>query len=236
MEQSLVRFGRTEIPYSIRRGRREKTVAVGVDPVDGVLVRAPAAMPVVELDEIVHRKARWILERRRRVEDLPPEPSPREFVGGETFRYLGRQYRLRLDKRGDRVRLKHGKLHVPAPQRAAATTVRAQLVSWYRDHAEARLPNLVATWAEKLGLMPRAVLIRDQRKRWGSVDASRNVRLNWRIIQAPAPLVDYVVVHELVHLRYEKHTRGFWASVGTAISDYESRRERLRHMGREMVW
>ena len=236
MEQSRIQFGRTAIPYTIRRGKREKTVAVAVDPVEGVLVRAPSGTKISKLDEIVYRKAKWIIDRRRRHEDLPPPPSPREFVSGETFLYLGRQYRLKLDRSGTNggVRLLRGRLHVPAHHDAAE--IRAHLVEWYRAHAEWHLPRRVAEWSPRLGLLPTSVLVRDQRKRWGSADAKGNVRFNWRVIQAPMRLVDYVVAHELVHLRHRDHTRDFWAQVGSAMSDYEERREALRRLGSQMTW
>ena len=96
-EQSEVQFGTTAIPYTILRGQRQKTVAIVVDPVEGVRVRAPRTTPIEKLDEIVHRKARWIISRKQRVGDIPPAPSPREFVSGETFLYLGRQYRLKIE-------------------------------------------------------------------------------------------------------------------------------------------
>ncbi len=109
-------------------------------------------------------------------------------------------------------------------------------MEWYRAHANRRLPERVAAWAPRLGVAPGAVVIRDQRKRWGSADPAANLRFNWRIIQAPLRLVDYVIAHELVHLRYPDHTRDFWAALGQVMGDYEERREALRVMGREMVW
>jgi hypothetical protein len=80
------------------------------------------------------------------------------------------------------------------------------------------------------------VLVREQRTRWGSADAKSNLRFNWRIVQAPARLLDYVVAHELVHLLHADHTRDFWATLGRVMPDYEARREKLRVMGRAMVW
>jgi predicted metal-dependent hydrolase len=238
VETSKVMFGGTAIAYTILRGRRQKTVAIGVDAIEGVRVRAPHDTPVARIDEIVHRKARWIVERRRRHEDLPPPPGPREFVSGETFLYLGRQYRLKVMKRKTKnpasVRLTAGYLRVTGTR--SESEVRRQLEDWYREHAKQRLPERVAIWAEKLGLTPATVLIRDQRKRWGSADAKGNVRLNWRIVQASQRLVDYVVAHELVHLRYADHTRGFWADLGAVMPDYEERREELRQVGRMLVW
>ena len=88
----------------------------------------------------------------------------------------------------------------------------------------------------RLGLHPSSVLIREPRKRWGSTDARGNIRFNWRIIQAPTRLIDYVVAHELVHLAHPDHTRDFWATLGRAMPDYEVRREALRRLGRQVVW
>ena len=228
------------IPYVIERGRRLKTVAIGVDPVDGVRVRAPRDTSMARLDLVVHRKARWILERQRRHEDLPPPPSPREFVSGETFRYLGRQYRLKLERTRDaeaRVRIAEGRLIVPVTTKGSTPAdARDRLVAWYRERAAIRVPERVTAWSAKLGLHPSSVLIREPKKRWGSADARGNIRFNWRIIQTPTRLIDYVVAHELVHLAHSDHTRDFWSALGRAMPDYEARREALRRLGRQVVW
>jgi predicted metal-dependent hydrolase len=240
VERSRIRFGTTVIPYAIERGRRLKSVAISVDPLDGVNVRAPADTPTTKLDVIVHRKARWILERQRRHEDLPPPPTPREFVSGETFRYLGRQYRLKLERTDDaeaRVRLAEGRLIVPiASKGGTAADARDRLVAWYRERAAVRVPERVTAWSARLGLHPSSVLIREPKKRWGSADARGNIRFNWRIIQTPTRLIDYVVAHELVHLAHADHTRDFWATLGRAMPDYEARREALRRLGGQVVW
>jgi predicted metal-dependent hydrolase len=239
VERSEVRFGRTVIPYVIARGRRLKTVAIGVDPVEGVRVRAPDDTSIAKLDLIVHRKARWIVERQRRHEDLPPPPSPREFVSGETFRYLGRQYRLKLERSGEgdgRVRITEGRLIVPVTKGSTPAEARDRLLEWFRARAAIRLPERVAALSARLGLHPSSVLIREPKKRWGSADASGTVRFNWRIIQSPTRLIDYVVAHELVHLAHPDHTRDFWSTLGRVMPDYEARREALRRLGRQLVW
>ena len=241
MERSEIQYGQTLIPYSIVRSRREKTVAIAVDPVDGVQVRAPRQTPLDKLDAIVRRKARWIAERRQHVADLPPPPSPREFVSGETFLYLGRQYRLRVvEAEGTdepRVRMLGSHLIVDHPRgEARSRTVQRQLTAWYREHAAARLPERVQHWAAAVGVEPSAVLIREPRKRWGSVDAAGVVRFNWRVVQAPMRIVDYIVAHELVHLRHPDHGRAFWSALGQVMPDYDIRREELRRLGRVMVW
>jgi len=241
VERSQVHFGHTPIDYAIQRGVRQKTVAVRVDPIEGVQVRAPRGTPVEKLDQIVHRKAKWIIDRRRRQEDIPPRPTPREFVSGETFLYLGRQYRLKLARKRaaetGEVRLVGGHLVVSVARVGlCGEGVRESLVSWYRARAAARLPERAKFWAAATGLEPADVLIRDQRKRWGSADVRGIVRFNWRVIQAPMRCVDYVVAHELIHLRHPNHTRGFWSDLGQVMPDYEGQREALRRLGPMMIW
>jgi hypothetical protein len=102
-----------------------------------------------------------------------------------------------------------------------------------RSRANARSCPL---WSKKLGTVPPAVLIRDQRRRWASCDPMGKLRFNWRIIQAPMRLVEYVVAHELVHLTHRQHTAEFWAVLGKVIPDYEARREALRGIGASLQW
>ena len=238
-ETSAIAWGEAQLPYTIRRSaRRKKTVAVTVDSAGNVLVVAPLRLATDRLDAIVRRKADWIARRRRRAETHGPPPAPREFVSGESVRYLGRHYRLKVRpaETGD-AKLRGGWLHVPArvgPQQAAH--VRAALIAWLRRRAAERLPERVAAWRAKAGVSLPRVVVADQRKRWGSCDQRGTIRLNWRVVQAPMRLVDYVVVHELVHLRHRGHGRDYWQAVGRVMPDYERRREDLRQCGAWMAW
>ena len=238
-ETSAVTWGGERLCYTIRRSpRRKKTVAVTVDPVGSVLVVAPVGLASVRLDEIVTRKAPWIVQRLRRAESHGPPPAPREFTSGESVLYLGRHYRLKVHPGATgTARLRGGWLHVPAPAGARqAGQVRAALVAWFRRHAAERLPERVEAWRAKADVAPPRVVVADQRKRWGSCDHHGTIRLNWRIVQAPMRLVDYVVVHELVHLRHRGHGRDYWQAVGRVMPDYERRREELRKCGFALAW
>lgn len=242
-EKSEVQFGRTTIGYAIRRSARRRTVSITVDPIEDVVLLAPVGVSVDRLDRVVHRKARWIVGKLRRGSGLPPPLPPREFVSGETFRYLGRQYRLRVVSDASRrpsVSLRGGWLSVGVSRglqgQGRAAAVQEVLVSWYRLHAAERLPERVTVWSKKLGITAPTVLIRDQTKRWASCDPEGMLRFNWRIIQASMSLVDYVVVHELVHLSHREHTRGFWSALGKAMPNYEYRRAALRVLGNALNW
>ena len=239
LETSAITWGGTRLTYAIRRSvRRKKTVAVTVDPGGGVLLLAPEEFSTSRLDAVVKSKAPWIVRRLQGVESNGVPLSPREFVSGESVLYLGRHYRLKVNpgETGE-AKLHGGWLHVPAPAGVGKRDhVRAALVSWLRSHAAERLPERVEMWRTKAGVeMPR-VVISNQQKRWGSCDRKGTVRLNWRIIQAPMRLVDYVVVHELVHLRHRGHGRDYWQALGRIIPDYERRREDLRQRGVGWVW
>ena len=244
VERSEVRIGTKTIEYSIRRSSRRATVSIAVDAGAGVLVTAPRPTPVPRLDDIVHAKASWIVQRQKRQSDRPPAPAPREFVSGETFLYLGRQYRLRVEKDQEPrpLRADHGSrsltvplpLHLPEMHRAAY--VSAALTDWYLGRAGRTIHGRIHRWAEKLDVRPAEVFLTEPRKRWGSASASGKVRINWRIIQAPLSLLDYVLIHELTHLRHPNHTREFWAALGRAMPDYDQRKARLRCLGPMLEW
>lgn len=242
LERSEVRFGNQTIGYSITRSSRRSTVSIAIDPSAGVQVTAPSPASVTRLDDIVHAKASWIIQRLKRQSDLPPPLSKREFVSGETFLYLGRQYRLRLDKDEDPrpLRLDNGWLRVPLPKHLGEENrgpfVRAALIDWYKRHASKRLLEQVLFWAGKLEVDVPEVLLAEPRKRWGSASSSGMVRINWRIIQAPLSLVDYVVAHELTHLRHPDHTPKFWRALERVMPDYEKRKAALRTIGPRLEW
>lgn len=241
-ERSHVRWGTTLIPYAVQRSGRRRTVAVAVDPDRGVVLTAPLDTPVERLDRIVRAKSRWIVDHLRRHGDVPPAAGAREFVSGEGYTYLGGHYRLRLIEGGSpqpvALRGRWLELPVPAgvPDEHRAAFARAALVDWYRKQAQRKLPGRADSWATRTGVARTQVQLRDQHKRWGSCDARGVVRINWRIVQAPISLVDYVLAHEMVHRLHRQHDAAFWSALGRLLPDYEERRELLCKIGPRLVW
>ncbi len=219
--------------------RSAVTVSLLIDPQRGLVVTAPQDTPILRLDAVVKAKAPWVVERLQHARPAPVAPT-KEFISGEGFLYLGRQYRLRVTRGApESLSLQRGWLDLPIPDviepghRQAYT--RAALIDWYRGLARERLPRWTEAWAARMGVNVRKAMVSDQAKRWGS--CSRGVvRLNWRIIQAPRPLVDYVLAHELVHLEHEDHGRAFWQALGRVMPDYDIRKARLRELGPSLVW
>jgi predicted metal-dependent hydrolase len=242
IECSEIQWGMTPIPYVIRRTGREKTVALTIEGRGKLVVTAPEGVSVDRLNGIVRRKAPWVVKRIRQVSDRPPPPSEREFVSGETVRYLGRQYRLRVVETLDRdnTRIWAGWYEVPVPPGLSGVARRREVcrrvAGSLRERADAYLPNHLTEVCRRLRIERPGMVVREQAKRWGSCDRSGVLRINWRIIQAHLPLIDYVLVHELAHLKNRGHDRKFWDAVGQWLPDYEQRRARLLALGPSLVW
>ena len=235
-ETASIKFDGTTIEYTVvRSARRKKTVEITLDP-QGVIVRSPARTPRKEIAALVQKRAKWIL---RKATDNILNPTPRSFTDSETLFYLGKEIPILTCTTADRsitVNLQDDSFHIIAPadiseeERIAAS--RAALERWYRREAARLLPEIVARWQSKVSRKkPTQVLIRSQRKRWGSCSSDGSIRLNWRIIMAEPALIDYVVVHELAHLAVMDHSPHYWKQVERALPDYRTRRHRLNEIG-----
>lgn len=247
-ERSAVVFGSTKIDFTILRSPRRATVSIAVEPAGGVVVTAPVDTTLARLEGLVRKKAVWIIERRRRRDELAPLPLAREFVSGESFRYLGRQYRLKVERvsegddggPGRPVRLYGGYLRVGVPEslqvRDQADHVREALVAWYQAKAADYLPEKLATWAHRVGVAVPRLVISDPPKRWGSASKAGIIRINWRAIQATTALVEYILAHELVHLQHNDHSLAFWSALGRVMPDYDARKDKLRSLGASLTW
>ena len=239
-----VRFGDTTIEYNIRRSaKRKKTVQITVDG-GGVQVAAPSTAEDSRLKEIVRKRAPWILDHSS--ERLLVVP-PKRFVSGETLPYLGRNIRMVIEtkeRRKPEVRFDHWRFRVSVPTRLddeiRRDRVRRAFVNWYRRRAADRLAAAVERWWPLLGLGEKSrVLIRDQRLRWGSCAPEScapdgTLRFNWRTVMLPTRLIEYVVVHELAHLKLKNHSADFWGLVTRVLPDAQQRRRDLRTIGQAL--
>ncbi|MEC4686337.1 MAG: SprT family zinc-dependent metalloprotease [Nitrospirota bacterium] len=232
-------FGRKTIRFSvIRSARRKKTIALSIEPDGKVFVRAPVNTSCSRLTHVVKSKAEWIITKLGSLNDVSQQLK-KEFVSGESFYYLGCHMRLKILKDRDVkktvVRMYRGRLEVimnPVGKNGKVPEeIRDAITEWYKIQAARRIPERVEIHANKMGLKVPGVFIRDQKKIWGSCSTKGVLRFNWRIIMALMSLVDYVVVHELCHLKYRNHSKSFWRYVGMIMPDYERRREILRKKG-----
>ena len=238
-ERGMVHFGDATIEYEVRRSaRRKKTVQITVNGA-GVQVSAPTTTPDSELQAIVRKRVPWILKHAH--EDALG-PAPKRFVSGETLPYLGRNVRLVLDSkdvRAPEIRFDHWRFRVSISagleEEERYQRIRRVVVEWYRARADARLRSGVQRWWPRLGKGGEPqILIRDQRQRWGSCAPDGTLRFNWRVMMLEPSLVEYVIVHELVHLSVKNHSDDFWRMLASVLPDVEHRRRRLREAGKTL--
>lgn len=220
---------RDDFIAEVIRTNRRKTADIRIE--DGMVsVVVPMHLPTDKINQLLTAKRRWIKEKLALQREASP-PSAKQYVSGEAFSYLGRNYRLKVE-RGPYapVRLIHGRLLVTLPHGTEYPhMVRNALVRWYKRQAEQRLKEKVSRYAPMVGVEPAGVEIKSFKSRWGSCTARGKLEFNWRIMMAPHRMVDYVVIHELCHLLRHDHSPQFWKEVARVMPDYQQCREWLKN-------
>lgn len=233
------KYGTTEIQYSISYKSNQKDVSLSVDLKNGVQVVAPEGLSEEKLHTIMLMKAPWIIRKKNELAEVAVSPFPKEFVSGEKFAYLGRHYKLKVHK-NDNIRkpslvFKQGKFisEVPKGYTDEEKKQKLQLLfkEWYIKHGKNKVEERSEIYCPKMGLEPTSIKIKEQQKRWGTCTKEGAIYLNWRIIMAPMSIIDYVLVHELAHLKYPDHSNEYWRFIRSILPDYEQRKEWLRVNG-----
>ncbi len=210
--------------FDIIRSRR-KTIAVEITKEGGVLVRAPLKLARREVLAFVHQSSGWIARKLAQTRVLQGKRTPRRFGEGEVFPFMGEQHCLRYVAGGEYLRKENGEFLLGAELSFRAGDL---FRTWYRARAREILEDRVAQFALRMGLTCRSVRITDAKERWGSCNAMGGLNFAWRLVMAPPPVIDYVIVHELSHLVEMNHSRRFWGRVERILPDYAQRRKWLR--------
>lgn len=225
-----------ELTFTVKRSKHRATVGITVDRDGSLQIAAPNDCPWEVLEQAARKKQFWIYTKLAQKELLSHPPTMRAFTDGEGFLYLGRSYRLRLvdastEKRGDLVpplRLAQGRFLLRRDIREQA---REHFVNWYGAHARLWIAGRLPRLAERIGVTAQRLAIRDLGYRWGSCGSNGGLNFHWRSILLPPRIVDYLIVHELVHLLEPHHTAVFWQRVQRVFPDYEERRHWLAEEG-----
>jgi len=221
-----------DLDFAVRQSEHRRTVGITVDRDGSLLLHAPAGTDQDRLASWAWSKRGWVFRKLAEKHLLVPASPDKDFVTGEGFDYLGRHYRLQLtdDPPGTSVKLDRGRLRMPRPT-ADAGEGKGAMICWYRQRALAWLPRRIGPWAQRMGLQPGDLDVRDLGYRWGSLGRGDRLNIHWATMQLPASLVDYVIVHELAHIGKPRHTAAFWATVQRTLPDSDQRRARLAATG-----
>ena len=210
--------------YPIVRSKR-RTVAICMNPDGSFEVRAPLRLPDSRIDEFVRSKLGWITEKQTLLRKHAQEQASAREKIPEMVPLLGADRPVLVDASGRAPRWRDGAFLLTTGDPAKA---RAQIAALCRVLAARELPDITAHWAALTGLSPNRVKIGAARTSWGCCTSEGDVTFSWRLMTAPLPCVDYVVVHELCHLSELNHSPRFWALVERQIPGWRERREELR--------
>ena len=224
----------TDFPIEIIRTKRRKTASIKI--VEGqVHVVVPKRLSDARVKDLILKRTSWI-KQKLRIHSETVLPKPKEYVNGENFTYLGRNYRLKLIPNGEEeVKLKGGNLELGVSKTLSEADkdlfVKSSIVQWYKNHALERLTEKSKRYGRILGVNPKSITLKDYKSRWGSCSDSGKISYNWRIIIAPHRFVDYVVVHELCHMLEHNHSPEYWRNVKNIIPEYKKHRQWLKENG-----
>ncbi len=226
-ERRIALLGAHEVPYLLKRSVKRRRMLLTVDE-NGLTVSVPWRTGEQRIADLLRQSTPWVLSKLELY--AARRPRERRWAHGETIEYLGRGVPLHLNAHNGRtVAQLQGdgslRLWLTAPEDPGA--VRAAVIAWYRRHALPHLSAVALRFAALLGEHPPTVLLSSAQGRWGSCNARREVRLNWRLMQAPPRLIDYVAAHEVAHLRVMNHSTRFWSTVERLLPDYREARAEL---------
>jgi len=194
-----------------------------------VVIRAPSRTPDSEIDRFFHSRRAWIARKltgREAQEQI--EVKPRQFIAGEEFYYLGDAYPLEVsDSNGSRkpLILSHGKFVLVSDKLPQA---KEEFTKWYKQRAREVIEERVRFWGARFDLVPAGITITSSWQRYGSCSAKNTLSFSWRLLMAPYPVIDYIIAHELAHIREKNHSKRFWNFLGTLMPGYEEQKHWLR--------
>lgn len=221
------------LAYQVIRSRRS-TADIIIERDGGVLVRAPEWASDEQVACIVESKNYWIYQGLAEWRDLNATRVLREYRNGEGFLYLGRAYRLQLvGDQEEALLLRQGRftLRRDLAEHGDIALAKAAFRDFYVAKGRERLRHRVNYYAPKVGVAPTATEVRELGHRWAACSPTGELLFHWKCMMAPQTIIDYVVVHELCHLRQRDHTDAFWNEVDKILPDYLERKDWLRRTG-----
>lgn len=230
--ECTINFGRKKINF-ILRFRERKNLRISVHPNKQVVVTAPIGKDLESILNRVKKRASWIIKQINYFERFQPLPTEKHYVSGETHYYLGRQYRLKVIKGGlADVKLKGRFFYIYVNSKANTKKIKELLDKWYLDHARKIFMTrfeICYEIAKKYHIPRPKIIIRRMLKRWGSCTSSGTITLNTDLVKVPLYCIDYVLMHELCHLKFHSHGKNFNTLLTKCMPDWVERKKRLEN-------
>lgn len=226
MERTFIK-GDFSLRYELVRSRR-KTLAIHITNDGGILVKAPLRCPQAFIDEFIFSHRKWIEERTALQKSRVEKKASFAVREGDTLRLLGKEYPV---KRGASATFDGEAFTVPQEDFSA---VKTKLIALYRSIAEPFFLERAEYYSGKIGVKPSSVKLSNAKTQWGSCSGKNSVHLTWRLIMGSRTAVDYVVVHELCHIKNHNHSAKFWNEVEKAFPDFRAAEHELKELQKKL--
>lgn len=229
-------YGTQIIEFEVKYSKR-KTIEIGIEPPNVITVVAPDGVSDEVILKNVKAKAKWIVQKLFEINEIEHRRLDKEYVNGESFMYLGRNYSLEIiddfSVKHPVTKLYQGKFYINTPIRDQIK-LKKSMEQWYRLKTLEKVMERIDYYQKFFDDSPANVKVKEQKKRWASCTSKRELLFNWRCAMAPTWVLDYIVVHEMCHMVHMDHSKGFWNLVERIMPDYEKRREWLKNYGIKM--
>ncbi|WP_164661332.1 M48 family metallopeptidase [Tropicibacter sp. Alg240-R139] len=238
--QATLTYGDYRIPYRVNADpRKSSKIAIHVDPDGSVTVDAPPEYDASQVSKAVLRRARWVVSNVEDANNRFRHLRPKRYVSGEEVLYLGRRYMLRVEPDADakpKAKLRGNKLIV-TPRQSDSEAVQPIVRAWYRSKARDYYARLIDEKSQELPWIttPPPFRLQDMTRQWGSCSPGGSILLNPHLIKAPRPCIEYVVLHELAHLKHHDHSPEFFRLIDRNLPGWRSHKSLLDNMVEHLV-
>ena len=228
------------VAYSVRRSKRARKITIHFDAEKGFRLVAPSRAGRINYDAVFRESQAWVLRMLEQARQYHACHQARQYQDGAAFPYLGQSLPMRIFPEDDRAAIRilhepdHFKVYLPTERARDQSALRQAFEMHYRRRAKAYLPPRVARLAAEHGFTYNQLRIKNQKTRWGSCSAKRNLNLNLRLMMTPPEAIDYIIIHELCHLRELNHSMKFWALVARHCPEYEKWQRWFKENSRQL--
>jgi len=232
-DMNTITLGNDQLTYHVIYKKNRKTIQLRILTSTHLEITAPNKFPNASIEKIIHEKCNWIVKQISKMSSVMENPINKSIAHGATVLYLGTPHTLVFTNHGSRPTIRSTEhqiiIDIPLLNTVLTTSFAESLLKqWYLDNASNLLSAKTSFWAAKINVQPKRITIKDQKTRWGSCSSKSNLNYNWRIVMAPLEVIDYLVIHELCHLRVPNHSALFWQEVGKFSPNFKSHRTWLQ--------
>lgn len=239
VQQSTIRIGTAEICYALCRSAARKTLSIAITPQAQVKISAPGFLGVGDIEKFILSKGQWVIRKLEQARQEQSLLAAKRYRDGYQLFFLGERHPIVFrgpDMAGPSLDFDGRSWTLTGVDGKEQNEIRELFVNWYKEQARELFPSRIFHHARLMGLDPDRIAVKEQKRSWGTCSfRHRAIHLNWQLIMAPVSVIDYVVIHELAHLRHPNHSRRFWSLVERHMPDYRQNKAWLKRHQAEIT-